>query len=399
MLNPNAASRSPSPQTPSNLPEVNPTISLDNRQIENSQKPAYPNAPPGGSAGVVLARIKAKSVMPPPKNKEISNTQNKLKAALVDEAFHAGLVEISLEHIGEVKESVQTKRAGFPLDCYKALGGSAHVEEVAAIGTSLALAHEAFLIIDDIQDNDTERRGKPTAWVRHGVPQALNASLFVLSRAINEMNKISLKNNTAGPLIVQRYMDGIAQLTKGQAIDEEMSRSGKANLDQYFEAAGLKNGTALALSVELPALLLGHSLDEARQIGKIFENVGVLHQITNDMEDVVRKDGRPAGQDLYEGKGSVVAIVYQREAPEDAERFTQFLQKPRSEKSDDEVKTELQRIIVSGTPQKLVEISEAKARQTIKESTQLDQYPELQKILKYLVEKKVKKLHQCVAEC
>ncbi|NRO99699.1 hypothetical protein GWC77_28070 [Paraburkholderia sp. NMBU_R16] len=128
-------------------------------------------------------------------------------------------------------------------------------------------------------------------------------------------------------------------------------------------------------------MFLGHSEQAAKQIGQPFERLGILHQIVNDMQDMTSKGGREAGQDLYEGKQSIVALVYQREAPEDAHRFAQFLRLPRDEKTSDQVNAELKRIVISGTPQKILEEGKTKAATILQESTSLDAHPALKEIL------------------
>src|SRR4029079_10730611 len=50
-------------------------------------------------------------------------------------------------------------------DHHLALPGAAAVE----------LGHNFSLVHDDIEDGDRERRHRATLWMRHGVPQAINA--------------------------------------------------------------------------------------------------------------------------------------------------------------------------------------------------------------------------------
>ena len=48
---------------------------------------------------------------------------------------------------------------------------------------AVELVHNFSLVHDDIQDNSEKRRGRPTTWVKWGMPMAINVgdALFVLS--------------------------------------------------------------------------------------------------------------------------------------------------------------------------------------------------------------------------
>ena len=48
---------------------------------------------------------------------------------------------------------------------------------------AVELVHNFSLVHDDIQDNSDKRRGRPTTWVKWGMPMAINVgdALFVMS--------------------------------------------------------------------------------------------------------------------------------------------------------------------------------------------------------------------------
>ena len=79
------------------------------------------------------------------------------------------------EHLGAGGKRI---RARLALAAAESMG----VEREAALGWAAAveLLHNATLLHDDVQDGDKTRRGRPTAWVRHGVPQAINAGDLML---------------------------------------------------------------------------------------------------------------------------------------------------------------------------------------------------------------------------
>ena len=92
---------------------------------------------------------------------------------------------IVLEHLSTGGKRIRVRLA---ISVYEELGGDngAIVDWAAAV----EMLHNATLLHDDIQDGDTQRRNHPTAWVTHGVGQALNAGdlmLMLPTVALEEM--------------------------------------------------------------------------------------------------------------------------------------------------------------------------------------------------------------------
>src|SRR5689334_23698652 len=58
---------------------------------------------------------------------------------------------------------------------------------------AVELVHNFSLVHDDVQDNSDKRRGRPTVWVKWGVPMAINVgdALFVIAnQAILDLEKV-----------------------------------------------------------------------------------------------------------------------------------------------------------------------------------------------------------------
>src|SRR5579883_3318000 len=61
---------------------------------------------------------------------------------------------------------------------------TSYLERALPAAVAIELTHNFTLIHDDIEDNDAERRHRPTVWKLWGIPQAINAGdgLFSLAR-------------------------------------------------------------------------------------------------------------------------------------------------------------------------------------------------------------------------
>jgi len=130
----------------------------------------------------------------------------------------------------------------------RALPGAAAVE----------LGHNFSLVHDDIEDDDEERRGRPTLWKLHGVPQAINTGdmLFTLSRiALHRLTDLGFSDATVLRLM-RLYDETCLALCEGQYLDIWSSEhSEMMSVELYVDMIGRKTAALIAASIEAGALL------------------------------------------------------------------------------------------------------------------------------------------------
>ena len=139
-------------------------------------------------------------------------------------------------------------RARLALSAAAAMGAP----RARAVGWAAAceLLHNATLIHDDIQDGDLIRRGQPTTWVRHGVPQAINAGDLLLMLPFLAVTFDAALEPAVQAGLSRGLAEHAARTVRGQS--EEMDLLGGAHLDRvpYLRAVRGKTGGLFALPVE-----------------------------------------------------------------------------------------------------------------------------------------------------
>jgi geranylgeranyl diphosphate synthase type I len=206
------------------------------------------------------------------------------------------------------------------LACEAAGGDWQHAVPAAA---ALELTHNFTLIHDDIQDGDTERRGRPTVWTLWGVPQAINAGdgLFVLARtALHRLHCHPFDPATIEH-VYRTYDAACLRLVEGQYLDIDFEQRLDVSVDEYLAMISGKTAALLAASLEIGARLATDDatvVDAYRQFG---EELGLAFQIVDDIlgawgdEDVT---GKSAGNDLRRRKKTLpVVFALEQEAAAD----------------------------------------------------------------------------------
>lgn len=221
-------------------------------------------------------------------------------------------------------------------------------ERAVGWGAACELLHNATLIHDDIQDGDRVRRGEPTAWVRHGIPQAINAGdiLFVLPFSAVETLDVSPEIRTHLHRILAERSAGVI---RGQST--ELDLNGKLELDihAYLTAIEGKTSALFQLPVEGAAVLGGMPPGGAAVVSGAFRLLGMLFQLQDDVVDLFGDKGREApGSDLREGKVSGLVVEHAAAHPEEREWLVSLLQKPREETTQNEVNEAIERFRQGG---------------------------------------------------
>jgi len=190
------------------------------------------------------------------------------------------------------------------------LGGSAL--NVLPLAASLEILHTASLVVDDVEDKSTMRRGKPCIHILHGEPTAINIGnyLFFLPFALvsgtSYPDPIKLKMLTA-------LSEEMVKLTVGQGYDINWAQHGlMPTIDKYLFSIECKTSVIVRLAVKLAAIAQKADKFVQDQLILYAENIGAAFQIKDDLLNLESTDyakGRSyLGEDITEGKRSAIVI-------------------------------------------------------------------------------------------
>ncbi len=173
------------------------------------------------------------------------------------------------------------------------------------------LAHNGSLIVDDIEDCSDLRRGGPAIHLIFGNDAAINDGnmLYFLPLALIEefdaSAEVKLRLHSA-------YAASMRRLHLGQALDIQWHGSPDylPARQEYLGMCALKTGVLSRAAAELGALAAGASEDRARELGLLFESMGVAFQILDDVKNLrTGNPGKRRGDDIVEGKKSLPVIL------------------------------------------------------------------------------------------
>ena len=214
------------------------------------------------------------------------------------------------------------------MESYRMFGGRG--EEIEPFMAAIEMIHTSSLIHDDLpcMDNDTLRRGKPTAWVKYGYDMAVLAGDGLMIYAFETAAKAL--DLGADPARVARCMGILAEKTGiygmigGQTVDVELTDQPipEDKLDFIYR---LKTGALLEASFMIGAVLAGAGEKEVKTVEEIASLVGLAFQIQDDILDVTSSAevlGKPVLSDEKNHKTTYVTLKGLEKAREDGKEIS-----------------------------------------------------------------------------
>ena len=214
------------------------------------------------------------------------------------------------------------------MESYRMFGGRG--EEIEPFMAAIEMIHTSSLIHDDLpcMDNDTLRRGKPTAWVKYGYDMAVLAGDGLMIYAFETAAKALALG--ADPARVARCMGILAEKTGiygmigGQTVDVELTDQPipEDKLDFIYR---LKTGALLEASFMIGAVLAGAGEEEVKTVEEIASLVGLAFQIQDDILDVTSSAevlGKPVLSDEKNHKTTYVTLKGLEKAREDGREIS-----------------------------------------------------------------------------
>ncbi len=224
--------------------------------------------------------------------------------------YQLGLNDENLKLLADPKGGKRL-RSSIPMIVAKFVGDGEFSLNAAM---ALELFHNFTLIVDDVQDQDETRRGRPTLWKLIGVPQALNAGL------IAEALSFECARNACShlpPKTAMRWLEGFQQMTtkvfEGQHHDISFEKEDQVFTAAYLQMAFAKTACLLGQSFSCAFALqakeeLRKMAPQMRQVG---EAVGMAFQAQDDVLGLwgdPKKTGKPVGADIRRHKKTLPIV-------------------------------------------------------------------------------------------
>jgi octaprenyl-diphosphate synthase len=184
----------------------------------------------------------------------------------------------------------------------KALGCDTHSR--IRLGAVVEMLHTATLVHDDIIDEASTRRGRPSSNTTWGNSKCVLAGdwlyMQAFSAALEERNF--------------RVLDLLISLTQ-QMVEGELLQIEKLgrliNEEEYFDLIFRKTACLFSVSMQLGAATTHAAPEVESQLGEYGRNLGLAFQIVDDVLDLTASEevlGKPAASDLREGKATLAVI-------------------------------------------------------------------------------------------
>jgi len=240
-----------------------------------------------------------------------------LKAALAD--HRSPMYDMMRYHLGWLDEqghpiAGSAGKALRPTLCLLACEACAGSwQRALPAAAALELLHNFSLIHDDIQDDDRERRHRPTVWALWGKPQAINAGTGMW--VIANLTLFRLAEHGAPParqLAALRLLNETClRLLEGQYLDISYESRLDVGLAEYLAMIEGKTGTLIAHSLEMGALLAAANEQTLRAFRRLGRDVGLAFQIRDDLLGIwgdPAKTGKPVGSDIRRKKKTLPIV-------------------------------------------------------------------------------------------
>lgn len=178
-----------------------------------------------------------------------------------------------------------------------------HLLPIAAV---TEFVHTASLLHDDVIDDSTLRRNKPTANSLWGDESAVLVGDLIYARASELMAA------TGDMEIVNLFARAIRLMSEGELIQLENLFSFDIDRETYFRILEYKTAVLISASCKAAGLLAGAAETDLENIAEFGKYVGLAFQVIDDALDYEadsEKLGKPPLADLKEGKVTLPIIL------------------------------------------------------------------------------------------
>lgn len=181
-------------------------------------------------------------------------------------------------------------------------------ESILPSACALETYHNYTLLHDDLMDNAALRRGHETVHKKWDANTAILSGDSMLVLAYERIAQCP-KEKLAG--VLSLFTETALEIGEGQQYDMEFENRTDVTEAEYIEMIRLKTSVLLACAVKMGAMLAGASDEDADNLYKFGEQIGLAFQLQDDFLDVYGDSavfGKAIGGDITSNKKTFMLI-------------------------------------------------------------------------------------------
>ncbi|MBQ4499453.1 MAG: polyprenyl synthetase family protein [Alistipes sp.] len=187
----------------------------------------------------------------------------------------------------------------------EAFGGN--IDEAMIAAQAVEVFHNFTLLHDDIMDNASMRRGKPSVFAKWGGNVAILSGDAMLITAYKLLAELSAERL---PRVLRIFNDMALEVCEGQQYDMDFEQKQKVSVVDYLQMIERKTSALLSGSAMIGATIAGASDDDIKKIYRFATELGLAFQLQDDMLDSYGDEalGKKIGGDILEGKQTYLMV-------------------------------------------------------------------------------------------
>ena len=182
-------------------------------------------------------------------------------------------------------------------------------QEILSSACALETYHNYTLLHDDLMDEAPLRRGQQTVHMKWNANQAILSGDSMLVLAYERLAKCDTKHLEA---VLSLFTETALQIGEGQQYDLEFEMRNDVAVEEYIEMIRLKTSVLLACATKMGAILADATQEDAENLYKFGEQIGLAFQLQDDYLDVygdAKVFGKKIGGDIVSNKKTYMLIT------------------------------------------------------------------------------------------
>lgn len=178
---------------------------------------------------------------------------------------------------------------------------------VVNLGACMEMVHMATLVHDDVIDEATTRRGRPTASHAYGNTASVLSGDALLARAM-----VILADDGDLP-VIRLVSRAVVEMAEGEVREVASRGVFDLALDEHLAILRMKTAAFIEVCCRVGALVAGGTAEQQEALGRFGHHLGMAFQIVDDLLDYrgePAKTGKPRATDFREGCATWPLIDY-----------------------------------------------------------------------------------------